>query len=119
MPEYSLTNKQARQFMLRWQGLLGAPRFSGRDGLLDYVRQAGCIQFDPVDVCGKNAELVLFARLRGFKKTQLGKALYKHRTLVDHWDKNMSIYPVEDWPGFARNRERFIALGFIFICDFL
>lgn len=34
----------------------------GKNGALEYVRQAGCIQFDPVDVCGKNAELVLQVR---------------------------------------------------------
>lgn len=29
------------------------------------MRQAGCIQYDPVDVCGKNAELTLQSRVKG------------------------------------------------------
>lgn len=37
-------------------------------GVCDYIRQAGCIQFDPIDVCGKNAELVLQSRVEGFTK---------------------------------------------------
>ena len=53
----TITNQQARQFILARQGLIGAYRFAGKDGAYAYVRQAGCIQFDPVDVCGKNAEL--------------------------------------------------------------
>ena len=45
------------------QGLIGEYRFAGKAGACDYVRQAGCIQFDPVDVCGKNAELTLQSRV--------------------------------------------------------
>ena len=55
----AITREQARQFILSKQGLLGHYRFAGKDGALAYVRQAGCIQYDPVDVCGKNAELTL------------------------------------------------------------
>ena len=28
------------------------------------------------------------------------------RRLLDGWDKNMALYPVEDWPYFARRRQR-------------
>lgn len=57
-----LSKSQARRFLLLKHGLLGPYRFRGKNGALEYIRQAGCIQFDPVDVCGKNAELVLQAR---------------------------------------------------------
>ena len=49
-----ITKEQARCFILRKQGLLGKHRFIGKEGARQYVRQAGCIQYDPVDVCGKN-----------------------------------------------------------------
>ena len=55
----TITREQARQFILAKQGLIGQYRFTGKDGAYEYVRQAGCIQYDPVDVCGKNAELTL------------------------------------------------------------
>ena len=100
----TLTNRQARQFTLRKQGLLGTYRFEGKQGALEYVRQAGCIQFDPVDVCGRNAELVLQSRVKGFTKGMLYALLYEDRSLVDYPDKNLSIWPVEDWPCFARYR---------------
>lgn len=93
-----LTNRQARQFMLLKQGLLGEYRFAGRQGALEYVRQAGCIQFDPVDACGKNAELTLQSRVKGFTKQMLQELLYQDRSLVDYPDKNLSIIAVEDWP---------------------
>jgi hypothetical protein len=50
-----MTEMQARQFMLIKHGLLGDYKFSGKQGIMSFIRQAGCIQFDPVDVCGKNA----------------------------------------------------------------
>ena len=49
----TITKRQAGQFILAKQGLIGSYRFVGKDGAYEYVRQAGCIQFDPVDVCGK------------------------------------------------------------------
>ena len=99
-----LTNRQARQFLLRKQGLIGAHTFRGKAGALAYVRQTGCIQFDPVDVCGKNAELVMQSRVKGFSKDMLEALLYQDRRLFDYPDKNLSIVPIEDWPYFERYR---------------
>ena len=62
-----LSKSQARRFLLLKHGLLGPYRFRGKSGALEYVRQAGCIQFDPVDVCGKNVECCMrrFAAFNG------------------------------------------------------
>ncbi|WP_245947993.1 hypothetical protein [Paenibacillus sambharensis] len=78
-----LTKRQARQFLLLKHGLLGEYKFSGKQGVLDFVRQASCIQFDPIDVCGKNAEVVLQSRIKGFTKGMLAELLYEDRSLVD------------------------------------
>lgn len=100
-----LTNRQARQFLLLKHGLLGEYQFVGKEGVLDFVRQVGCIQFDPIDVCGKNAELVLQSRIKGFTKNMLDELLYKDRYLIDYPDKNLAIMPLEDWPYFERYRQ--------------
>lgn len=101
----TLTNRQARQFILLKHGLLDEYKFIGKQGALDFVHQAGCIQFDPVDVCGKNAELTLQSRVKGFTKQTLYELLYCDRKLVDYPDKNLSIIPTEDWPYFERYRK--------------
>ncbi len=106
-----LTNEQARRFILAKQGLLGAYRFSGKEGAYAYIRQAGCIQYDPVDVCGKNAELSLQSRVRGFRKSMLYELLYRDRRLVDYADKELSIWPAEDWPYFSPFRRGSRAMG--------
>ncbi len=101
-----ITKQQARRFILAKQGLIGAQRFMGKEGACAYIRQAGCIQFDPVDVCGKNAELTLQSRVKGFRKSMLSELLYTDRKLVDYADKELSIWPAEDWPYFSSYRER-------------
>ena len=102
----AMTREQARRFILSKQGLLGKYRFAGKSGAYGYVRQAGCIQYDPVDVCGKNAELTLQSRVRGFTKKMLADLLYEDRLLVDYTDKELSIWPREDWPYFSHYRDR-------------
>ena len=107
----TISKDQARQFILFRQGLLGEHRFIGKDGAYQYVRQAGCIQFDPVDVCGRNAELTLQSRVKGFTKKMLEDLLYRDRLLVDYSDKELSIWPSEDWPFFSSYRERSLSHG--------
>ena len=102
-----VTNLQARRFLLKKQGLWGPYRFRGKQGALAYIRQAGCIQFDPIDVCGKNPELALQSRVAGFRKEMLSSLLYKDRLLLDYFDKNLSIFPAEDWKCFGRTRDAF------------
>ena len=107
----AVTLDQARQFILLRQGLLGEHRFIGKNGAYQYVRQAGCIQFDPVDVCGRNAELTLQSRVKGITRKTLSDLLYRDRLLVDYSDKELSIWPSEDWPYFAGYREKSIEHG--------
>ena len=99
-----LSVRELRRFILVKQGLAGPYRFVGKSGALAYIRQAGCIQFDPIDVCGRNAELTLQSRVRGVKRQDLWDLLYRDRALVDYTDKELSIFPVEDWPYLARWR---------------
>ena len=107
----TITKQQATQFILARQGLIGSYRFAGKAGAYDYIRQAGCIQFDPVDVCGKNAELTLQSRVKGYKKSMLWELLYEDRKLVDYVDKELSIWPTQDWPYFASFRERSLRMS--------
>ena len=107
----TITREQARQFILCKQGLLGEHRFAGKDGAYRYVCQAGCIQYDPVDVCGKNAELTLQSRVKGFAGEMLSALLYQDRLLFDYADKELSILPTRDWPWFSGYRERSRAMG--------
>jgi uncharacterized protein len=102
----TLTHEQARRFILAHQGLWPPRALAGRSGVMTIIRRLGCIQFDPLDVVGRNPELVLQSRIHDFRPEMLDALLYEERQLVDGWDRNMAIYPVEDWPSFSRQRDR-------------
>src|SRR6056297_447727 len=103
--QLKLTKEKAKKFLLNKQGLLGNHRYVAKKGVYHFIKDVNAIQFDPIDVCGKNHELVLQARIKDFDKGMLYSLLYKDRKLIDYFDKNMSIIPTSDWPYFARNRK--------------
>jgi uncharacterized protein YcaQ len=105
MEELTITNRQARRFILAHQGLWPPYELEDKSGILDFIRRVGCIQFDPLNMVGHNPELVLQARVSDFRPVMLQDLLYKDRKLLDGWDKNMSIYSLEDWPYFHRRRK--------------
>jgi uncharacterized protein YcaQ len=105
MDKVVLSKKQARCFILAYQGLWPLNELVGKDSVLNTIRHLGCIQFDPLNIVGRNPELVLQARISDFRAEMLDELLYQDRVLVDGWDKNMSIYSVEDWPFFQRFRD--------------
>ncbi len=100
-----LTKVEARRFILAHQGLRTASPLTGKNGILEMITRLGCIQFDPLDIVGRNPELVLQSRISGFRPALLRELLYRERQLLDGWDKMMSLYAVTDWPFFRRQRE--------------
>lgn len=103
----TLSKLEARKFILLKQGLLGPYKFIGKEGVVEFLDQVGCIQFDPIDICGKNPELVLQSRVEGFTKSMLYELLYDERKLIDYFDKNLSIIDVRDWKYFAHIRDHY------------
>jgi uncharacterized protein YcaQ len=105
-PTRVLTEYQARRFLLAHQRLWPPRSLVGKEGLLDFIRHVGCIQFDPINVVGRNPDLVLQARIADYQPQLLESLLYEERRLWDGWDKQASIYAVEDWPNFQRRRDQ-------------
>lgn len=100
----TLSARAARQFLLTRHGLSGPHRFEGSEGILNFIQMVGSIQFDPIDICGRNSDLVLQSRVKGYRKHLLWDLLYRQRQLVDYYDKELCIFPIQDWPAFARMR---------------
>ena len=106
MTPTTLTNQQARRFILAHQRLWPPRALRGKPGVLAYTHRVRCIQFDPLNIVGRNPELVLQARVADFRPAMLDELLYQDRALFDGWDKMRSILPLEDWPSFQRQRAR-------------
>jgi len=56
------------------------------------------VQFDPIAPVGCNHDLVLQARVPGYKIGDWEKLAYQDRSIYDGWDKMASLVPFEGWP---------------------
>ena len=105
METIHLTKEELKAFLIRYQGLSFPNEFEGEEGIIQLFERLGSIQYDPLNVIGKNADLVLQSRIPGYKESMLKKLLYQDRVLVDGWDKMMSIYLTSDFPYFHHIRK--------------
>ncbi|OGO77204.1 MAG: hypothetical protein A2Y23_04910, partial [Clostridiales bacterium GWB2_37_7] len=105
MDKIKITKEQARRFIVLYQGVNGEYMYKEKHGIMDFITRVGCIQFDTLNVVGRNPDLVLQSRIKNYKNNMLQELLYKDRMLLDQWDKEMSIYSTADWPYFERNRK--------------
>lgn len=104
----TLSKTQARRFLIRYHGLdkLNTHGKNNR-GILRYLQKIGSIQYDPLNIVGRNPEIVLFSRFSHVDRTTLDQLLYKDRLLVDGYDKEVCIYPMSQYPYFKRVRQHF------------
>ena len=86
-----LTIDEAKTYMIGYH-FLNTNELKGIDSIKVVFDRLHSIQYDPLDVVGRNSELVLQARISDFKKEMLQQALYQERYLIDGWDKQMGIY---------------------------
>ena len=104
-----IINRQlARRFILACQELYPPRAMMGKEGVLSFFDQIRSIQYDPINVVGRNPDLVLQSRVRDFRPWMVDELLYQDRLLIDSWDKMASLSLVGDWPYFARYRERMV-----------
>ena len=108
MKKLEISKSQARRFFINYHGLNSYNRFEGEQGILEFMNKVGCIQYDPLNVVGRNPDLVLQSRIDGYTSSVLEKLLYTDRSLIDGWDKMMAIYKTEDWPLLHRVREQHV-----------
>ncbi|WP_040949147.1 winged helix-turn-helix domain-containing protein [Gorillibacterium massiliense] len=104
MSRFVLSKDQARQYFIVYHHLHPDYCLRNKEDILEFVRRVGCIQFDPLNVVGENANLVLQARVEDYRPALLAELLYQDRELIDFWDKNMAICLTENWPYYARFR---------------
>jgi len=101
-----LSKPAARRLILAYQGLYPPRELKGKQGALTFMERVRSIQFDPINVVGRNPDLVMQSRVRDFRPFMLDQLLYQDRTLVDNWDKMASLSLTDDWPYFSHHRNR-------------
>lgn len=101
----TLTKKQAKEYLVKYHMINTDDNLSSKEGILSVFDKIQSIQVDPLDVVGRNVDLVLQSRVKDYKKYFIEELLYKDRTIVDGWDKMMAIYKTEDYPKFTEVRK--------------
>jgi len=97
----------ARRF-LAIHHFLAPPRSlpSGPAGILAVFERLGSIQFDPIEIAGRNHDLVLLARVPGYRREMTDRLLYEERALFETYNKGLSLVPTADLPWYRVNWDR-------------
>jgi uncharacterized protein YcaQ len=97
----AITRDVARRYLAIHQ-LLAPPRAlpPGPDSVLSVFDRLGSIQFDPIEVAGRNHDLVLLSRIAGYRREMTDRVLYEDRLLYETYNKGLSLVPTADLPWF-------------------
>jgi uncharacterized protein YcaQ len=94
-----LSREQARRLLAHYH-------FTPTD-IPGVFERLGTVQYDPLNPVGRNADLVLQARVPGYRVDDWHKPVYADRIAYDAWDKQACIVPISDWPMRALIREKY------------
>lgn len=102
-----LDRATARRFLAR-RHLLLPPRTLPPDpaSVLRVVDRLGSLQFDPLDVTGRNHDLVLAARIQGYGRAWTDALLYEDRRLFEAYNKGLSLLPTAELPWYRIGWDR-------------
>lgn len=101
------SKEEARQMLCRYHNLDGAEALCGETGVEKIMQRIHSIQYDPLNVVARNADLVLQARVKDYKEQDLYNLLYKEHKLIDGFDKEMCIYESKDFARFRFVRSEY------------
>lgn len=89
----------ARRFLVL-RHLLAPPRSlpATPESVLAVVDRLGSLQFDPLEIAGRNHDLVLLARIDGYRREWTDHWLYEDRRLYETYNKSLNIVPVSELP---------------------
>jgi uncharacterized protein YcaQ len=92
-----LSRAEARRFLATYH-------FTPTD-LSGVFTRLGTVQYDPLKPVGRNADLVLQARVPSYKVDDWQTLAYTQRSIYDAWDKQACLVPISDWPLRVHTRE--------------
>ena len=97
----------ARRFLVL-RHLLAPPRAlpPGEQSVLGVLERLGSLQFDPLQIAGRNHDLVLQARIAGYRREMTDALLYERRLLFEAYNKGLSILPTVELPLYRLTWDR-------------
>jgi len=100
-----LTKEKAKTLLTRYHMINTTDNLEGNEGILKVMDRLQSIQQDPLDVVGRNVDLVMQSRVKDYTRDGLKPLLYQDRLLIDGWDKMMAIYQTKDFLRFEEVRK--------------
>ncbi len=97
----TLSAQDARRILLQAAGLTGPEPQPGLEGARAVLERQGCVQLDPLDRVGTNADLVLHARVDGLRRGDWSRLMPVHA--FEHFAKERCLLPARLFPCY---RER-------------
>jgi uncharacterized protein YcaQ len=73
---------------------------AGPDGVLAVFDRLGSIQFDPIEIAGRNHDLVLLSRVADYRRDMTDRLLYEERSLIEIYNKGLSLVPTAELPWY-------------------
>jgi uncharacterized protein YcaQ len=97
----------ARRFLVT-RHLLAPPRSLPAEpaSVMAVFEQLGSIQFDPLEVAGRNHDLVLLSRVAGYRRAWTDALLYDERRLFEAYNKGLSLLPSHELPWYRVTWDR-------------
>src|SRR5215213_9852290 len=94
-----MTRDVARRFLAHHH-FLAPPRAveGGPDAVMRVIDRLGSLQFDPLDIAGRNHDLVLLSRVADYRREWTDSLLYESRQLYEAYNKMLSILPTAELP---------------------
>ncbi len=95
----TISRAVARRF-LAIRHFLAPPRSLPAEpgSVMTVIERIASFQFDPLEVAGRNHDLVLLARIDGYERGWTDRLLYDERVLFEAYNKGLSILPVSELP---------------------
>jgi len=108
----TISPEVARRYLVL-RHFLGPPRSLPAEpaSVMRVFERLGSVQFDPLDIAGRNHDLVLLARVNGYRRQWTDDLLYRERRLYETYNKGLSLVPTSELPWYRVSwdlyRERF------------
>src|SRR6478609_6884519 len=93
-----VTPEVARRIAVTRQRLAGPRPSPDEEGMIEVVRDIGCLQIDPISAVARTNYLVPWSRLGVYDPDIQDKLLFNDHALFEYWAHAASIVLTEDYP---------------------
>jgi len=96
----SISLADARRLVISSQHLADPRVTANKNGILQIIRDLGCIQIDPINIVAPSHQIVLWSRLGQYNLADFSQLMWEEHQLLEDWGHCTSIVPTTEYPIF-------------------